>query len=57
MDVEVYKFPTMNDGAKAVEYKYCELLNKYRDGTTLPPEALDWMDSANTWLLSSDRAQ
>lgn len=50
MNVELFTFPTMQDGQTAVEYKYCELLNKYRNGEDLDPEALDWMDTANTWL-------
>lgn len=53
MEIEVYSFPTMKDGRTAVEYKYCELLNQYRNGEKLDPEALDWMDSANTWLMTS----
>lgn len=52
MEVEVYSFPTM-ENPKAVEVTYCELLNAHRRGETLPIEAIDWMDSANTWLLES----
>jgi len=52
MEVAVYSFPTM-ENPKAVEITYCELLNAQRRGETLPVEALDWMDSANTWLLES----
>lgn len=57
MDVNVYDFPTMSDGVTVVEHKYCELLNKYRDGAKLPPEALDWMDTANTWLMTSESSR
>ena len=53
MEIEVYSFPTMKDGRNAVEYKYCELLNQYRNGEHLDPEVLDWMDSANTWLMTA----
>lgn len=53
MQVEVYSFPTLNDGRIAVEHAYCELVNRYRNGETLEPEALDWMDTANTWLMTS----
>jgi len=54
MDIEMYKFPTMSDGISAVELKFCELVNKYRNGETLVPEAIDWMDTANNWLMVSD---
>jgi hypothetical protein len=50
MDVQIYKFPTM-ENPKAVEVKYCELLNAQRRGETLPEEVVNWMDSANTWLM------
>jgi len=48
MEVEVYSFPTM-----AVEVTYCELLNAQRRGEFIPVEVLDWMDTANTWLIES----
>ena len=53
MNVEVYKFPTLTDGRIAVEEKYCELINKYRNGESLDPEVIDWMDSANNWLMTT----
>lgn len=52
MEIEVYNFPTLADGRIAVEEKYCELVNKYRNGESLKPEALDWMDAANNWLMT-----
>jgi hypothetical protein len=54
MDVSVYDFPTVRDGPKLIEQAYCDLLIKYRNGETLPPEAIDWMDFANTILDTSD---
>jgi hypothetical protein len=53
MDIKVYNFPTLSDGRIAVEEKYCELLNVYRSGEVLQPEALDWMDTANNWLSTT----
>lgn len=53
MDVKVFDFPTMKDGRIAVEHKYCELLNLYRSGEKLDLEALDWMDTANNWLMTT----
>ena len=52
MDIEIYTFPTM-DNPKAVEVAYCDLLNAQRRGEYLPEEVVDWMESANTWLIES----
>ena len=52
MNINVYSFPTM-ENPKAVEVAFRELLNAKRRGESLPVEALDWMDTANTWLLES----
>ena len=54
MDISLYALPTMQNGVAAVEFKYCELFNKYRNGETLDPVVLDWMDTANTWLITSE---
>jgi hypothetical protein len=53
MDVCVFDLPTLADGLGAVEQKYCELLNKYRSGEQLEVEVVDWMDTANTWLITT----
>ena len=53
MQVEMFSLPTMKDGLVAVEQKYCEIYNAYRNGEKLDPEVLDWMDTANTWLLTT----
>lgn len=53
MEIEIYNFPTMRDGRIAVEEAYCHLVNAYRNGDPLKPEMLDWMDSANTWLMTT----
>ena len=53
MDVEIFKYPTLSDGRIAVEQKYCELINLYRSGEHLNPETLDWMDTANNWLMTT----
>lgn len=52
MDIEVYKFPTMED-PKNVEEAYCYLLNAQRRGEYLPEEVIDWMETANTWLIEA----
>ena len=53
MDIQVFSFPTINDDVTAVEEVYCSLVNKYRNGDSLMLEELDWMDSANTWLITT----
>jgi hypothetical protein len=53
MDIQVFSFPILSDGVTAVEEAYCGLLNKYRQGEVLDTEELDWMDSANTWLITT----
>jgi len=53
MDVEMYTFPTLTDGRIAVEEKYCELINKYRNGEAMDPVVIDWMDTANNWLMTT----
>lgn len=53
MEIETYTFPTMQDGRIAVEEAYCHLINAYRNGDPLVPEMLDWMDTANTWLMTT----
>lgn len=51
MQIEVFSFPTINDGIEKVEEFYCMLLNKYRSGEYLSCEVIDWLDTANTWLI------
>lgn len=56
MDISVYKFPHLVEEERSkVEEFYCELANKYRDGEILDPEIIDWMDTANNWLMISER--
>lgn len=53
MDLKIYNFPTLKDGRIAVEEVYCTLLTKYRCGQEMAPEEVDWMDAANTWLMTT----
>lgn len=53
-DVMTFKFPNFTeDSLPEIERKYCQLLNEYRSGKKLDPEVIDWMDSANNFLLTS----
>lgn len=53
MDVVLYSFPTKADGVFAVEQRFCELLSQYRNGEKLDEIEIDWLDSANTWLMNT----
>jgi hypothetical protein len=49
----VFKFPVFRANERVeIERKYCELARDYRNGVFLDPEAIDWMDSANNWLIA-----
>lgn len=53
-EVLVFKFPSLDESHRTeVERKLCELICNYRNGALLHPEDIDWMDSANNWLLSA----
>lgn len=54
MEINVYTFPPLSGDLVSVENTFCELYNKYRNGEALAPEAIDWMDSANIVLMTSD---
>jgi hypothetical protein len=54
MKIKGYEFPTFEDSYDAIEKKYCELVNRYREDE-LDIEEQDWMDTANTWLITADR--
>ena len=54
MDIVIHDFPKFSDNRYKIERKYCELVNLYRNGTQLDVETLDWMDSANTWLMDTN---
>ena len=54
-EVLIFKFPDFrSDNRMVIERKYCELINDYRNGEPLDPEVLDWMDSANAYLISME---
>lgn len=54
MEVKVFKLPNLNDtGIAVIEKTYCKLLNDYRNGVMLQPEVIDWMDSANNFLITA----
>jgi hypothetical protein len=53
-DVLVFKFPNLSsDSHTVIEEKFCDLTTAKRNGEILPPEAMDWLDSANVFLMTS----
>lgn len=54
MDIRVFDLPTAKDDIATIEKLFCELNRKYRNGEELDEVEFNWMDTANTWLLTSE---
>ena len=52
MDIRVFDLPTRNDDPYTIERRLRELEDKARHGVKLDEIEIDWMDTANTWLIS-----
>ena len=52
MDIRVFDLPTRNDDPYIIERRLRELENKARYGVKLDEIEIDWMDTANTWLIA-----
>jgi hypothetical protein len=52
MDIRVFDLPTRNDDPYTIERRLRELENKARYGVKLDEIEIDWMDTANTWLIA-----
>ncbi len=53
MDIRMYDLPTLRDGKDIIEKRFNELVIKYRNGEYLDEIEIDWLDTANTWLLTT----
>lgn len=53
MDIRVYDLPTQRDSFDIIEKRFNELEVKYRNGEPLDEIEIDWLDTANTWLLTT----
>lgn len=51
MDIRVFHLPTRADGIYTIEKCLQELEHKVRNGAELDEVEIDWMDTANTWLV------
>jgi hypothetical protein len=52
MDIRVFDLPTRDDSVSVIERRLSELESAARQGVSLDEIELDWMDTANTWLMA-----
>lgn len=52
MDIRVFDLPARDADPVEIEKTLTELESKARSGVRLDEIELDWMDSANTWLIA-----
>lgn len=53
MKVKIFDLPTRSDPLGVIERQYVELVSAKRNGVVLDEILLDWMDTANTWLIEA----
>ena len=53
MDYRIFQLPTPKDDVLMIERAWCELNTRLRNGDELDDVELNWMDTANTWLMST----
>lgn len=51
MDIRVFDLPTRDDRTEVIERRLAELERRVQNGEALDEVEVDWMDTANTWLL------
>lgn len=52
MDICVFDLPTRRDDPYTIERRLRELEERARSGVKLDEIEIDWMDTANTWLIA-----
>jgi len=52
MDIRVFDLPTRYDDPYAIERRLKELEDRARHGVELDEVEINWMDTANTWLIA-----
>jgi hypothetical protein len=52
MDIRIFDFPTRNDDPYTIERRLRELEEQARRGVELDEVEINWMDTANTWLIA-----
>lgn len=53
MDFRIFSLPTERDDIRVIESRWCELNTKLRNGEKLDEVELNWMDTANNWLITT----
>ena len=53
MEFRIFDLPTQRDDTRAIESRWCELNTKLRNGEQLDEVELNWMDTANNWLITT----
>jgi hypothetical protein len=51
MDIRIFDLPTRHDRPEVIERRLAELERRAQHGENLDEVEIDWMDTANTWLL------
>jgi len=51
MDIRIFDLPTRRDRPEVIERRLAELERRARNGEDLDGVEMDWIDTANTWLL------
>lgn len=54
MEFRIFDLPTQRDDTRAIESRWCELNTKLRNGEQLDEVELNWMDTANNWLITTE---
>ncbi|CAB4142399.1 hypothetical protein UFOVP447_4 [uncultured Caudovirales phage] len=52
MDIRVFDLPTRYDDPYTIERRLRELEERARHGVELDEVEINWMDTANTWLIA-----
>lgn len=53
MNVTLFTLPTPKDDIRVIERTWCELNTRLRNGEKLDEVEINWMDTANTWLMTT----
>jgi hypothetical protein len=54
MDIRIFHLPTRKDDVSIIERRLHELEMYAREGADLDDVEINWMDTANTWLLDTE---
>lgn len=52
MDIRVFNLPTRDDDTYVIERRLYELEDRARYGAALDEVEMDWVDTANNWLIA-----